>query len=535
VIHSVAEQPSGSIKLLGGVGVVGGLLLIAAFLPAIPWTPDLFNLRLVAFNAGGIAIAIAMYRRHSVTAPRRALVATVPAVLANAWYMILIIRAVARDGQVGAGDYDPSFNTAGVALWFADAWLGFAILRLGHVWRPAALALGIGSILTLGGASGFLGLMEGEMAWIVGPLALGGIALNGIGWIALGLQLVLGIPVPVPGVRARRWARRAGGGALLLGALAALLGGVGRFATLNGPSATARNQVRAAIEDVAGATGRRYNAVDDRRHEMGGAKIMAAPTLGEFVAVYGDFDDPTAMWEVHLATSSDLLTWTWRVRLAKGGSQPTIRPATDGGYVVAWEQEPPNHLKFAWYPTWDDLLNGTPGKTFEPPMTLSTCAEGTPSLYAASSTALDVGFHFYDNCEVDRQARGTTDWTSWNASPQPILEGMVRAHDVRGGVGDRDGFTFEGHAFTMLEGQAVLGDWTTFRVYLADNEAGLAERLDMRTDAGSTAFTNPTVAQIEFGGRPAIVVSMFVPMEGARGNEVGGLIYYRILGSTAGG
>jgi len=118
-------------------------------------------------------------------------VVTVPAVLANAWYLVLVVRAVARDGQVGAGDYDPSFNAAGMAMWLADAWLGFAILRLGHVWRPAALALGIGSILTIGGAGGFIGLMEGEFAWIVGPLALIGIALNGIGWIALGLGVAL--------------------------------------------------------------------------------------------------------------------------------------------------------------------------------------------------------------------------------------------------------------------------------------------------------------------------------------------------------
>lgn len=177
-------------KLLGGIGVVGGLLLIAAFVPSIPWTADLFNLRLVVFNAGAIAIAIAIYRRHSVAAPRRAFVAAGPAVLANAWYLVLIVRAVARDGQVGAGDYDPSFNTAAVAMWLADSWLGFASLRLAHVWRPAALTLGIGSILAMGGMD-FLGLIRGKLAPIVVPLSLVGIALNGIAWIALGLELAL--------------------------------------------------------------------------------------------------------------------------------------------------------------------------------------------------------------------------------------------------------------------------------------------------------------------------------------------------------
>ena len=80
----------------------------------------------------------------------------------------------------------------------------------------------------------------------------------------------------------------------------------------------------------------------------------------------------------------------------------------------------------------------------------------------------------------------------------------------------------------MFEGQSVPGDWTTWRVYLHDHTR-FADLLDIRTDAGSTAFTNPAVTQIEIGGRPAIVVALFVPQEGARGGEEGALIYYRFV------
>ncbi len=141
--HSLGEPASVSTKLLGAIGIAGGLLLIAAYVPSLPWTADLFNLRLVVFNAGAIAIAIAIYRRHSPSMRGQALVAAGPAILANAWYLVLILRAVTKDGQVGGGDYDPSFNTAALAMWLSDAWLGFTSLRLGqrlatgwvHAWR----------------------------------------------------------------------------------------------------------------------------------------------------------------------------------------------------------------------------------------------------------------------------------------------------------------------------------------------------------------------------------------------------------------
>jgi hypothetical protein len=49
----------------------------------------------------------------------------------------------------------------------------------------------------------------------------------------------------------------------------------------------------------------------------------------------------------------------------------------------------------------------------------------------------------------------------------------------------------------------------------------------MRTHAGSVAFANPTIEQIEIGGQKVILVALFLPGEGARGAEAGQPIYYR--------
>jgi hypothetical protein len=289
----------------------------------------------------------------------------------------------------------------------------------------------------------------------------------------------------------------------------------------------ARAELRNYIENVTQATARRYGATDNVGHVMDGVKIISSSEAGGFIGVYHTYSGTSGVFDVHLATSTDLMSWTWRKELASQAAQPTIK-ASEDGYVVAWEQEPNNHLKFAYYSSWTDLLNGVASKTFDAPRQLSSCAEGTPNLYSASSASIDVGFHYFRNCEVDRQARGTTNWSSWSSSAQEQLDAPILAHGVEGNVGDRDGmFNFRGYDFALIEGQFTNGDFGSWRTFLYDPYTGTADQLQIRTDARSTAFSNPTIEQVEIGGREAIVVTLFLPHEGAQGGEAGELIYYR--------
>lgn len=192
VAHTLGAPPSIASRLLGLGGIVSGVFLLwPAFLPTlVPFdmTPDLFNIRLVFFTAGAIAIVIAVHGRQTPVSRWLAWLAAVPAVLANAWYLALIVRLVGQPGQPGAGDYGPAFFPAAVALWLTDAWFGIVALRLGVVSRLGALALAFGSALTITGIAQF-GLTSGEHPTIFDSLALVGIALNGLGWIALGLDV----------------------------------------------------------------------------------------------------------------------------------------------------------------------------------------------------------------------------------------------------------------------------------------------------------------------------------------------------------
>ena len=281
--------------------------------------------------------------------------------------------------------------------------------------------------------------------------------------------------------------------------------------------------LQAYLEDVRGAAGRRYAERDDRGHELDGLAILPAQD-GGYVGVSHWWSAPPGEFHIGLSTSSDLLTWTWRAELARRGSQPSIAEASDGGYVVAWEQEPDNHLAFAWYRSWDDLLIGHRSKSFEAEQRLSDCAEGTPNLVTASSAAVEFGFHYFADCDLDREARGRMDWTEWSAEKRTDLDASVLAHDVAGGIGDRDTLRFRGQEFMLVEAMSVRDDWSTWRVYLVDGAA--ATPLTFLTDGGSRAFTNPSAEIVELDHQATLVVSLFVPQEGAANGEAGSLVYY---------
>ena len=61
-----------------------------------------------------------------------------------------------------------------------------------------------------------------------------------------------------------------------------------------------------------------------------------------------------------------------------------------------------------------------------------------------------------------------------------------------------------------------------------DYQTGHADRTTIHTDGGSTAFANPTVTALTApNGQLAILVTLFVPGQGAAPGESGELIYYQ--------
>ena len=311
------------------------------------------------------------------------------------------------------------------------------------------------------------------------------------------------------------------------------------FAARCAPSDRSRQAFESLVQDVTHSTGRTYGAVDSAGHTMDTVKIISDPA-GGYLGVYHSM--AKGVFDSHLAVSTDLMHWTFCTQLGTHASQPYIYDCGNGGFVVAWEQDPNNHIRVNYYTNRSDLLSGTVSRSFDAPQTLSPCAEGTPSIYSVkfttspadiSSSIIDIGAHYYQDCKADRQQRGTlTNFQSWVTSPQGDIDKAVEAWGVRGNIGDRDALEYKGHLFGLIEGMFKPGDWASWDVYCYDYSTGKADKLSISTDKGSTAFANPSCSIVpapkgSLASGKAVVVTLFIPSEGAAPGEGGELIYYR--------
>jgi hypothetical protein len=318
---------------------------------------------------------------------------------------------------------------------------------------------------------------------------------------------------------------------------AALVGGVLAAVTASAPATAAppsdgpRHTLDGIVQNVTGSTAHRYGATDSAGHTMDTAKIVQDPT-GGYLAVYHTYVSGTP--HVFVATSTDVLTWTYRADLGSQASQPYLAATSGGHFVVAWEQEPGNHLAFRYYASHAALLAGTAARSYDAPQTLSTCAEGTPNIYSVTlspdidHSTIDVGGHYYRACDVDRQQRGTlTNFGSWKTSAQSNVDNAMLYWGVQGNIGDRDSAVFQGYRFGLFEGQYTKGDFGSWRVFVYDYQTGNADTTTIHTDGGSTAFANPGLTEITApNGAQALVITLFLPSEGASAGESGELIYY---------
>jgi hypothetical protein len=183
-------ETSGPIRLLGAAGILGGVALLAVFIIGIPG--DVNPLRLVVYNLGAIAVAIATLRHRTPFESRLTLGVAAAVVLTNAWYLAMVVLGVGRPVSPLP---DPEFRLvmfyAGLAMWLADSAFGFMALRIGHLTKWGALALAVGSLLAIVGMS-HLGLTSPTDPTIFALIPQVGLVLNGVGWIVLGGDLVLG-------------------------------------------------------------------------------------------------------------------------------------------------------------------------------------------------------------------------------------------------------------------------------------------------------------------------------------------------------
>jgi len=330
--------------------------------------------------------------------------------------------------------------------------------------------------------------------------------------------------------------------ARLLGSILAvcLLSGGGMLMTM--PDADATPELAALLEDVRAADGHRYRTVDDQGVGMDTAKIVPGPPGEGYLAVYHHLLD--GAFDVRLATSTDLLRWRYAATLEQDASQPTIAALPGGGFLVAYEKTgrgaacggSGSCLAFEHYPDLEALVDGDESRSVTVHRTLSPCNEGTPNIYAATlhpdldHSIINVGFHYFRGCDVDRQAIGTlTNFSRWTARPDANLNSrFANLGTIGGNVGDRDALLHRGRPYSLVEAQDRKNDFGSWRSYLFDRTANSLTRLRPRTHGASSAFGNPTYTELRLpGGDRGFVATQFIFSEGAARGEAGSLVYYR--------
>src|SRR6188508_3360264 len=99
---SFTASPPATTRLLGLAGILGGAVLLAAFVIEIP--PDLNDARLIIFNLGAMAVVIALYRRQVAVSRPLSRLASFAAVAANGWHLSMVVLSIGRANPF-AGDF----------------------------------------------------------------------------------------------------------------------------------------------------------------------------------------------------------------------------------------------------------------------------------------------------------------------------------------------------------------------------------------------------------------------------------------------
>ncbi|MFF1716631.1 hypothetical protein [Streptomyces sp. NPDC058268] len=295
------------------------------------------------------------------------------------------------------------------------------------------------------------------------------------------------------------------------------------------PASAGTARLAALADDVTAADGHRYDARDHTGRTMDAAQITQA-TDGTYLAVYHTLLDD-GRFHAAVATSTDLRHWHRRHDFGPGTHQASLAADGRGGYVLAYERDPENHIAVRGYGGRAALLDGRAARAFDAPRTLSRCAEGTPSITAVRGNTIELTGHYRADCDTDRQLRATlTGFRDWHATPDRRLDRALQTWGNSGNFGDRAPVELDGRRLLLVEGQRWRGDFGSWRTYAYDPESGRADRLALSTHGGSRAFANPSATLLtDPRGRPSLLVSLFIPAEGAAPGEAGQLVYWRKL------
>jgi hypothetical protein len=307
-----------------------------------------------------------------------------------------------------------------------------------------------------------------------------------------------------------------------------------------------------------------YDAKDNQGNQMEVIKVL--DLVGQSAKYAAVYYTPYVVsggyrYRVNLATSDDLVHWTYIRTLVDNADMPDIRQVNNGSWLIlAHEQwinggttgpsQAPCRVGFKLFYDSTDLLNGTIRASWLAPSYVSDL-NGTPNIYEAHLTLYNnywaadllVGFHYWNGTQ-DENAYATVlkfalpqGGTAWN----PTNASGYNQHLADAGVNDlglRDNFAVSSGIYNVQEGNLGTpgSSWEKWRVflyaytdsYLWPSGNGTVLQLSPQTSKGSFSFGGPRVSFVKSprGVGDAMFVSYFIFSQGAGPGEAGNLIYY---------
>ncbi|MFE3165191.1 hypothetical protein [Streptomyces sp. NPDC059224] len=160
---------------------------------------------------------------------------------------------------------------------------------------------------------------------------------------------------------------------------------------------------------------------------------------------------------------------------------------------------------------------------------MSRCAEGTPDTTAVHGDTVELTGHYRAGCDIDRQLHATLrDFTVRRARADQRLDLALVAWGTAGNIGDRSRIEPLGRPLVLAEGRRLRDDFGSRPVYAYDRVPGRADRLRLGTPGGGRSFASPSATLLtDPDGRPALLVSVFIPKEESAPGESGELVHWR--------
>lgn len=331
-----------------------------------------------------------------------------------------------------------------------------------------------------------------------------------------------------------------------------------------------------ALGDVRHAMAHAYDLKDSTKLQMASLHLLppsegATPGERVYHAAYMSML-PKSEWEVRVANSTDLISWTFVNKILPDADMPYAFPLPNGWILLAHEQwmregagpssEAPSRLGFKLYYSLFDLLAGRHFNSFVAPLSLGahSTLEGTPNIFNASVVTRNgllmvdaqVGFHYNDLKGVDTVGHGSLSsfgptskeaGIRWETASSVGYDSAFKKAGCIGNIGQRDAGELGGSLVVVQEGNTahmpptVWAEWKLWIYMPAAGEAvlgaggptgaGTITQLKPKTHGGSTAFGNPSFKVLpcpnekQRGGKQCVFVSFFAFGEGAAPGEAG--------------